>query len=265
MERILLAMDAGNPDKNTAEFACYLARLTKSKITGVFLESPALTGNYANGGDGQVIAERSPVETMKWFSEKCINEETRFDFLTEHGIPAKEMVAESRYADLVVIDAETSFSKIHEGIPSRFVNEFLHKSECPVVIAPERFDGIDEIVVAYDNSASSVFALKQFSYLFPELNRKKITIIHVSDDGHGMDAEKEKFIHWLKNHYTDMHFLTLKGEPDGSLFSYLLRRKNVFLVMGAYGRSNISRFLKHSRAELIIKTITQPIFIAHLK
>ena len=39
MEKILLAIDAINPDKNTLEFACYLGRLTKSKVTGVFLEN----------------------------------------------------------------------------------------------------------------------------------------------------------------------------------------------------------------------------------
>jgi hypothetical protein len=30
MEKILLAIDAQNPDKNSLEFACFLARLTKS-------------------------------------------------------------------------------------------------------------------------------------------------------------------------------------------------------------------------------------------
>ena len=39
MEKILLAIDAYNPDKNAIEFACYLGRLTKSKITGIFLEN----------------------------------------------------------------------------------------------------------------------------------------------------------------------------------------------------------------------------------
>ena len=39
MEKILLAIDAITPDKKALEFACYLGRLTKSKITGVFLEN----------------------------------------------------------------------------------------------------------------------------------------------------------------------------------------------------------------------------------
>jgi hypothetical protein len=39
MKKILLAIDAINLNINSLDFACFLARLTKSKITGVFLEN----------------------------------------------------------------------------------------------------------------------------------------------------------------------------------------------------------------------------------
>lgn len=39
MEKILLAIDAINLDNTSLKFACYLAGLTNSKITGVFLEN----------------------------------------------------------------------------------------------------------------------------------------------------------------------------------------------------------------------------------
>lgn len=263
MEKILLAIDANKPDKNTLEFACYLARLTKSKLTGVFLENTVLSDTVTQGMQDIKAIECLPEDNIRWFNEKCINEETRHDLHTDKGVPITELVAESRYADLVVVDAETSFNKIYEGSPTKFVTEFLHDSECPVIIAPEGFDGIDEIVLAYDGTSSSVFAIKQFTYLFPQLANKRISIVHVTNDGRWKEEEKDKFTCWLKNHYTDLHFIALKGETDSALFDFLLRRKNIFLVMGAYGRSSISQLLKHSRAELIIKTITQPIFIAH--
>ena len=41
MKKILVALNAISPDKNSLEFACYLARLTNSKITGIFLENIA--------------------------------------------------------------------------------------------------------------------------------------------------------------------------------------------------------------------------------
>jgi len=54
MEKIPLAIAAINPDGNALEFACYLGRLTKSKVTGVLLEniggeaSPVLKHNTTN-------------------------------------------------------------------------------------------------------------------------------------------------------------------------------------------------------------------------
>lgn len=41
MTKMLLAIDAINADEDTLEFACYLDRLTKSKVIGVFLENSA--------------------------------------------------------------------------------------------------------------------------------------------------------------------------------------------------------------------------------
>ena len=38
MEKILLAMDALNLNMNAIDFACYVAKLTRSRLTGVFLE-----------------------------------------------------------------------------------------------------------------------------------------------------------------------------------------------------------------------------------
>ena len=231
MEKILLAIDANKPDKNTLEFACYLARLTKSKITGVFLENAVLADTVTEGVKDRKTVSCLPVDNIRWFNEKCINEETRHDLHTDRGVPVKELVAESRYADLVVVDPETSFNKIYEGSPTKFVTEFLKDSECPVVIAPEGFDGIDEIILAYDGSPSSVFAIKQFTYLFPQLSNKKITIVYVSNDGHWKEQERDKFDGWLKKHYTDLH--VIKGKK---------RLKRMFLAASASLLFNSSNF-----------------------
>jgi nucleotide-binding universal stress UspA family protein len=33
--------------------------------------------------------------------------------------------------------------------------------------------------------------------------------------------------------------------------------------MGAYGRTSVSRFFSHSHADILLKTISQPLFISH--
>ena len=96
------------------------------------------------------------------------------------------------------------------------------------------------------------------------MHDKKVSIIQVNKEGQWEDSHKYKFKEWLKDHYTDLHFEALKGETDSELFDYAFGKENIFLVMGAYGRNSLSRFFKRSHADVLMQTVTQPIFIAHL-
>jgi len=274
MEKILLAIDAAEIDKKSLDFACYLARLTKSKITGVFLDN-LLAGEIPFKLTQTVMAQaydeidayskaRKLIEqNIEWFRQGCINREVTYSVHRDHGVPADEMIIESRFADVLVTDAETSFRKRFEGPPSAFVQDILKKAECPVIIAPASFEPVEEVIFAYNGTASAMFAIKQFTYLFPQLSTKKVSVIQVNETGKWEDSQKHKFIEWLKGHYSAIHFEALRGDSDNALFDYLFKRKNMFLVMGAYGRTSLSQFFKRSAADLLLKTITQPIFIAH--
>jgi len=271
-------MDGITPNPNALDFACYLGRLNNSKVTGVFLENlvadekPILQlakgGSYINWEIDKTTEEykekKKKIEkNVSLFKDACEKGCVRYTIHEHDGIPAKEIVAESRYADIVVVAAETSFNKKFEGVPTEFVKDVLKDSECPVVVAPESFDGIDEIVFTFNGSKSSVFAIKQFCYLFPNLDDKKVTVIEIDEEGLCSAEEKEKFKEWLSGHYSSIGYEQLKGDAESELFACLMKRKNVFIVMGAYGRSTVSQFFKHSRADLLIKAITQAIFITH--
>jgi nucleotide-binding universal stress UspA family protein len=278
MEKILLALDGTSVNQNAVDFACYLGRLSNSKITAAFLENlvanekPVLEQVHGISYMNWVVDKNSEEYKSKMevieknislFKDSCEKRSVRFSIHRDAGQPAKEIIEESRYADVLIIDAETSFNKTFEGVPTEFVKDVLKDSECPVIIAPESFDGIDEIVFTYNGTKSSMFAIKQFAYLFPQLDEKKITVVMVDDEGLCADEEIEKFKEWLSGHYSSIGFQVLKGNTETELFGYLLKKKNIFIVMGAYGRSALSQLFKHSRADLLIKTITQAIFIAH--
>ena len=278
MEKILMAIDAIHPDKNTLDFTAYLGRLTKSKITGIFLENlvaeerPVLKQMQGSAYVDWELDENSAEHRAKMqliekniaaFKESCITRSVNATVHRDRGVPAREIISESRFADLLVVDAETSFNKKYEGAPTEFVRDILKDAECPVVIAPETFDSINEIIFTYDGSKSSVFAIKQFTYLFPQLNKIRVTVLQVNSSEEEVNIDKYKFREWLRDHFDDMHFETLSGKTENELFKYLFKRKNIFIVMGAYGRNAISQFFKHSRADMVIKTVVAPIFIAH--
>src|SRR5262245_45396443 len=143
MGKVLLAMDATNPDRGALEFACYLAKLTNSKLTGVFLENelPFLHTEIEEspGYSAKVEVIEKNIER---FRQNCVNDGASCKVYRDRGVPAKDLIAKSRFADLLIIDSETSFEKRSEGSPTDFVRLVLRYAECPVIIAPESFDGI---------------------------------------------------------------------------------------------------------------------------
>jgi len=275
---ILLAVNALNPDKGSYEFGCYLGRLSKSKVYGVFLDGSeadekllvknkeeAFAMHSDQGGQSDHYDSKKEMisKNIRLFKEGCISNEVGNDLYADHEVSVGELINQSRFADMIVVDAALSLGRFSSPAPSDIVKNILNKADCPVIISPLSFDEIDELIFTYNGSLSSIFAIKQFTYLFPEYFDKRVTVVQVNRDGIWSHKDKEKLKEWLKNHYTDIHFLALEGKTESELMSFLFRRKNMFIVMGAYSRNALSQFFNESTAEILIKTLTQPIFITH--
>jgi hypothetical protein len=278
MEKILITLNATQINLNVSAFANYIEKLTHSKLTGIFLENlqaeevPVIKSLHgiqyvetivAADIPGNKIRVKLSKENVHTCKKPCKNSGVNCSMHRHHGSPVAEVIAESRFADLLIVDAEMSFKEKHEGTLTGFIIDVIAKAECPIVIAPSSFHGIDEVLFTYDGSASSVFAIKHFIYLFPGLADKKITILQVNEKEDLAVFEKEKISELLQMHYSNIDYQFLHGKASDELFGYLLDKKNIFVVMGAFGRNMLSGFFRLSTAELIIKTFNRPIFIAH--
>ena len=269
----MLAMDGYQQNAYSIDFACYLAKLTHSRLTGVFLEG------ISEGGDaaivqleaseavgkfcGTALAVDSVLQRVQRFREACISREVAAIVHRDRGVPISDILLESRFSDLIIVDPETSFRKVDKEFPGSFIRDVLLAAECPVVVSPYQFEGLDEVIFAYNGTRSSVFAIKQFTYLFPEFKRKRAVVVDVRKGEETAIEEQYKMKEWLSAHYLEVDFVLLKGDPSDELLGYLLERKNAIVVLGAYGRGILSRFLKPSHASLLLRTINLPIFIAH--
>ena len=109
-----------------------------------------------------------------------------------------------------------------------------------------------------------MFAIKQFTYLFPELTQLSCILLQVNK-GSEWSIEKDEMKKWLESHYSHCGFEILHGELEAELYNYLNGRRDAFITMGAYGRNPFSTFIKESRADILIRTMSLPLFIAHEK
>jgi len=229
----------------------------------VIAQSAAMCGTSCSVENNiNVIKENCCKDNIEQFQEACARRGINSTVHRDRGLPLQEIITESRYADLLLIDAETSFSADKESVPTDFVKAVLIGAECPVVVLPPSFDGIEQLVFTYDGRPSSVHAMKQFTYLFPELRQQPVVVISINDEEMNPE-ERYKMKEWLHMHYKEVDFVTSYGSVKPGLLELLLQRSRAFIVMGAYGRSMISNLLRPSHATPVLKMVSQPVFIAH--
>jgi hypothetical protein len=276
MKKIILALNADDVNREVVDFACSISALTNSGLTGIFIEN-----NHTQlvpdvkAHPGKQYSESAITCDLPQFKTVIHNREGKaglfLNACTARGISADvsycddmdDLINDSRFADLLIIDPDLKFESQKASPPTSFVKNILARSECPVVIAPDHFDGIDEILFAYDGSASSVFAIKQFTYLFNELSDTKAVLLHVNTTDNDDQLHRGKINELIKMHYNINGFRKLYGKPDEELFKYLIDKKNIFVVMGSYGKHRFPHLFERSTADLLLKAVNLPIFITH--
>jgi nucleotide-binding universal stress UspA family protein len=278
MEKILVAVNVLQFNKEVIEFACYVAQLTSSNLVGLFLENlqeedgPGRKTLFGNPYIETIVSEdiienrkrkKMCEESMNLFKHACERREVRCLMLRKPGRPEEEIQAETRYADLLIMDAEMTFGELKEAVPTHFVRDLLERSECSVLIVPFHFYGIQDIVFAYDAKESSAYAIKQFTYLFPELQNKRLTVLHVAEHEMMPEQEKLKLTEYLEMHYDNITFAELHGKPADEIFGYLLQKNDAFVVMGAFSSKILANLFRKSTATLVLEAVNLPVFVAH--
>lgn len=273
MKKVILALDGDHFPKGAFEFSAWLNQQEPILATGVFLSPVDVSKVVAYTGletvplmpemiDG-AYAEKVN-ENIKRFEEHCIAE--GMDFRIHNNaeqLPIASLIRESRFADMILISRDSFFSNVSKLQPNEYMQELLKKTECPVVIVPDAFTTPEEILLMYDGEASSAFAIKQFSYLLPEMKRLPVTLMQLAAPGDGSITEKDAVSELVARHFSDLTLEQLQME-DKSVFPELLNNeKKTMLVMGAYGRSLFSSLFKKSFADEIIQTTFIPLFISH--
>lgn len=276
MERILLVVNASKPDFASVEFAIRIAAMARTKLTALFLESVSYEPFLLDHPDaftysGYLLQANSFADTkadidkvVSAVGEACQFAGIGFDMLVGNDEPVQQTIYESRFADYLVLDPGLNLSQREESLPSDFVREVLARAECPVLLSPKEFVDVEEVVFCYDGSASSVFAIKQFTTLLPQFRTKHALLLEVFPNGkEEFSVSDERIMLWLNMHYPSVDYKALQGHAKDELFNYLFLKTKKIIVLGAYGRSMLSKFFRESHADALIRMVDLPLFITH--
>jgi hypothetical protein len=183
-----------------------------------------------------------------------------------HNDTGEEALANLRketiFADLLIISSEKFFAHPEQDQPGPHMRSMLRTTECPVLLLPENFEFPKRTIIAYDGSDASTFAIKQFSYVLPELRGNNTIIVYASTKEEDI-PEKELIEELGGRHFNDLSLHKLDLSPRKYFETWLTGRKDGILVAGSYGRKDLlSIFHKNFLAE-VIADHNIPVFIAH--
>lgn len=269
-----MMVDGAHPQINTIRYACYLSRITQSRLTGVFFagreEEEEITVSIAESAgsvvESVVIQTTGPdpewirQESRRIFMEIVAGEQIEADIDTDEVSDPDEFIHKSRFADLLVMDSKIVTEDT--GRQDNYLQVILQKAECPVVMAPEEPAAIDTVVFCYNGMKSSVFAIRQFMYLFPELKEKRAKIVSLNSELPVTPEDEKAIASWLRCHFREVEFVATGNASLASFFDYLRRKKNDFVVIGAYGKGLLSSFIETDTQDGI-PVNSVPLFIAH--
>ena len=164
---------------------------------------------------------------------------------------------------MVIFSGELFYKGVIESNQFDYLRDALHAAECPVLIVPENYQFPDNNILAYDGTESSVYAIKQFAYLFPELTANKTILVYAKEKG-GEEFPAEANIEELvARHFGDLTLTRLEADPEKYFSTWLIEQSNSILITGSFGRSGVSRLFHKSFVSEIISDHKLPVFIAH--
>lgn len=278
MNKIIVALDSLRPSEPAVSYAMDICKSTHAHLVAVFLDDFSNTSYKSH----QMLRSRLTIseetydrcvqednetreESVLLFKEMAAKENLKYTIHHDRNISLNELVAESNYADLLIIENKETMAFYAENPPTHFLKNLLQEIRCPVLVVPGDYRKINKLLFLYDGEPYSAKAIKMFSYLFPVYTENQAEVLTVkSQKGDRHDLNNHLLREYMKSHFPHTIYTVLNGLPDVEIINYLkCKYESELIVLGSYHRSRVSRLISPSIVEALMREIKTPLFIDH--
>jgi len=277
MQKFIVAIDGLKYSVSTYTTAVYLAKQSGAHLVGVFLEDMTyhsfkmydLVGEDGASDEKITQLEERDLKLRTTAVEKFerICNQAGVDYTIHHdrNIAINELLRESMFADLILINGNETLTHFAENKPTRFIRSLLSETQCPVMIIPDDYQPVNKISFLYDGEVSSIHAIRTFGYLFPGLKDKSCEVVTVNTKPKQNNQTPHAFLikEFMKRHFPAARYVTMEGIPENELVKHFQYAKDTLIVLGAYRRGNLSRWIRQSLADVLMQELRLPLFISH--
>lgn len=277
MKKFIIALDGLRLSGSGIQTAIRLAKFHDAHLVGVFLDDftrnsfsvhEVLESGQAFEKTLRQLAEKDAQirkQAVMQFEESCQEAKIHYSVHRDKGFSLPDLLRESIYADLLILNAGETFTRYTETPPTRFIRDLLSEVQCPVYLTPKHYTPVEKVVMLYDGAPAAVTAIKLFSYILPcNLPAEVVTVKGEDDDLHLPENRLMK--EFMKRRSPQASYIVLKGEAETEILQHLKTAgESTLIVLGAYQRSTVSRWFRNSMADVLLRTLKCPLFIAHNK
>ncbi len=210
-----------------------------------------LTGRTIKEEDEELIASQ-----MKVFQDECETAGVEFLIEPDTSVSTKDIIRLSAFADIILADA-------HQDVNEHNIADLLADAHCPVYLISKDAGAPGNVVLAYDGSLSSIYAIKIYSYLFPGFRDLPTALLYVHNGNQPELPQQEDINRWLSQYYPNLRVEMLKGNITEKLVEFTRPLPRVLTVMGSYSRNHLSRLFHTSHAKALIEEGRSSVFISH--
>lgn len=276
MKKIAAALDGLDFSASTVRYAAYLASSAKAALAGVFLDDVArhsyrIYDLLDNEGVSENRLKKMNAKddqkrkvSVKEFERICAEASVKYKIRHDRNTSLKELLIESIYADMLVIDRKNTFGKRDDEIPGSFLNEVMNNMACPALVVPSSYKAFQKLTFLYDGSPASVYAMKAFCYLLPGFCKLPLEILTVmQSDSYPNISGKYLMNDWINRYFRQVNYMEAKGDPEDAMIQFAETQNDDFLlIVGARPHGMLSPLLRESMADMLIKSLQAPLFVA---
>lgn len=273
MKKVILAFAGSRFSESAMRFAIELSQRQPLLLVGVFLPE-AVYGNmysFGTGLPGEIYVLPPADEDLEMmeknqerFAELCQKNDIRYRIHKDYeALSLPELTMETRFADLMILSSEQFYDGIGMNDLNPSLRQTLRNAECPVLVVPAQFAFPKRNILAYDGGEDAVYAIKQFTYLFPELCGNETALVYAKDEADVKLPGEQNIEELAAQHFSKLELMKLQLNAKKYFGTWVSENEGALLVTGSYGRSELSQVFRKSFADEVIADHKLPVFIAH--
>jgi nucleotide-binding universal stress UspA family protein len=271
MKKLLVVFNGINYSSSLSSFAFKLAKQYSAVVHAVFIcpsvaealgypltsPLPYTANNFVISREMDLQNQNLTAANIQVFKDTCLDESIACSVNPDMALSVDDLIDHSAFADLILCDAREMLGAIS-------LRELLSDTHCPVLLIPENPQLPKRAVLCFDESFSSIYAIKIYSYLFPEWNDLPSYLLTVNPKGDNGTRYDDYLADWLPGHFTQLQTQTPEGNLHRELVNFVRKDDQpTIVIMGAYGRNAISRLFHRSLSNIVIEETNALVFIMH--